>query len=432
MTKRTIRTWATSCVLAFIFAVSTAQAKDGSPELERLADLMAHRLYLMEGVAAYKHINQRAVADPAREAIVIEGGQRVAARAGLDEQAAKELVIAQMEAAKEIQSRLIKGWQEDAASAPTSAPDLGRELRPAISLVTTRILEQLALVLPLLKEKQNRSLFWADLAEKTHSLQLSNDTLTALVNGAASVTYRSAQEHSLLDEILMRGTLRVGTTGDYAPFSTKTETGYGGIDISLAEDLAKTLGVEIKFVETSWPTLMDDFNADKFDIGMSGISRTLERAKRAYFSAPYHKGGKTPIARCKDIEKFDTLAEIDEPTVRVVVNPGGTNEKYTRGNIEEAQIEIIDDNTKVFAEIAENRADVMITDAIEVAFQSARDERLCGTMGDQTLTVSEKGFLLPRDEVWRSYVDAWLHTKKQNGSLATTFDAHIKSTAHAN
>lgn len=432
MTKRTIGTLATSCVLAFILAVTAAQADNGSPELERLADLMAHRLYLMEGVAAYKHMNNRAVADPDREAVVIEGGQRVAAQAGLDAEAAKTLVIAQMEAAKEIQNRLIKDWQNNPASAPTRAPDLGRELRPAISLVTTRVLEQMALVLPLLKEKQNQSLFWADLAEKTHPLQLSNDTLTALVNGAAAVTYRSVQEQSLLDQILTRGTLRVGTTGDYAPFSTKTETGYAGIDISLAEDLAKTLGVEIQFVATSWPTLMEDFGANQYDIGMSGISRTLERAKRAYFSAPYHKGGKTPIARCEDVEKFDTLVEIDQPTVRVVVNPGGTNEKYTRSNIENAPIEIIDDNTRVFSEIAEGRADVMITDAIEVAFQSARDKRLCGTMADQTLTVSEKGFLLPRDDVWRSYVDAWLHAKKQDGSLAKIFDAHIDSAAQAN
>ena len=65
---------------------------------------------------------------------------------------------------------------------------------------------------------------------------------------------------SKLDEIRARGVLRVGTTGDYQPMSfLNEETGeYEGFDIELAKALAEALDVELEFVPTTWPTLMED------------------------------------------------------------------------------------------------------------------------------------------------------------------------------
>ena len=69
-----------------------------------------------------------------------------------------------------------------------------------------------------------------------------------------------------LDEIRERGVLKVGTAGDYQPMSyLDPETGsYVGFDSELAEDLAATLGVEIEYVETSWPSLMADTHLPAF------------------------------------------------------------------------------------------------------------------------------------------------------------------------
>ena len=44
----------------------------------------------------------------------------------------------------------------------------------------------------------------------------------------------------------------------------------------------------------------------EFDIAMSGVSITDTRKKIAAFSDPYHIGGKTPIARCDQKERFST------------------------------------------------------------------------------------------------------------------------------
>jgi len=132
-----------------------------------------------------------------------------------------------------------------------------------------------------------------------------------------------------LDDIDARGVLRVGSTGDYKPFSYLPAGGdFIGMDVELAGELARALGVRLQLVPTSWPTLMADLGADRFDLAVSGVSVTAERQRQALFSVPYLHDGKTPITRCDSIARFQTLAQINRPEVRLIVNPGGTNERF--------------------------------------------------------------------------------------------------------
>ena len=187
----------------------------------------------------------------------------------------------------------------------------------------------------------------------------------------------AAADGSRLQEILARGTLRVGTTGDYRPFTAldKASGEYSGFDIDLARSLGAALGVRIEFVTTSWPNLARDFDAGAFDIAMGGVSVTLERAKKGFFSEPYMREGKTPIARCDDAAKYQTLADIDQPQVKVIANPGGTNERFDRAHLHAAQIVVYPDNLTIFDQLAKGAADVMITDSSETRYQQKLHRR---------------------------------------------------------
>jgi cyclohexadienyl dehydratase len=224
-----------------------------------------------------------------------------------------------------------------------------------------------------------------------------------------------------LDAILTQGMLRVGTTGDYKPFTflDKATGEYSGVDIELAQNLGEALGVKITFVATAWPNLMKDFEADRFDIAMGGISVTLERQKKGFFSTPYLRAGKAPIARCEDKAKFMTLADIDKRDVKVIVNPGGTNETFVRGNLKNAQIVVHRDNTTIFDEIVNRNADLMITDALETRYQQRLKPALCAIHPDKPFSFGEMGYLMQRDVALKVFVDQWLHIATETGVFKT-------------
>ncbi|MFH8611726.1 transporter substrate-binding domain-containing protein [Streptomyces sp. NPDC018029] len=228
---------------------------------------------------------------------------------------------------------------------------------------------------------------------------------------------------SLLDTVPKKGVLNVCTTGDYAPFTKldPAEGTYSGIDIKMARDLAKSLEAKPKFTATTWANLTKDVAARRCDIGVGGVSITLPRARQVYFSEPTRKDGKTPIVRCADKEKFGAgaLADIDRPGTTVVVNPGGTNEQFARANIKRATIKLHPENTTIFQEIIDGRADVMMTDASETLYQSKIHPELCSLHPDKPFTFAEKAYAMPRgDDEFKAYVDQFVHLATHDGTYA--------------
>lgn len=236
-----------------------------------------------------------------------------------------------------------------------------------------------------------------------------------LLSAAAALPATAATSH--LDAIAERGTLRVCTTGDYLPYSLlRADGSYEGIDIALAQSLAASLQVPVQWVPTRWATLLPDLLADRCDIAVGGISVSLPRQRQAWFSAALEVDGKIPLVRCADQQRYRDIARINRAGVRVIEPRGGTNEAFARRELPQAQLTLFDDNTAIFRELAEGRADVMITDASEARFQQRRVPGLCAVNPQQPLQYGEKAFLLPRDDMaWKAYVDQWLHLSKASG-----------------
>ena len=232
---------------------------------------------------------------------------------------------------------------------------------------------------------------------------------------------------SRLDEVLARGTLRACTTGDYKPYSYLLQDGrFEGIDIDMTESLAKSLGVKAVFVKTTWANLLNDFIA-KCDVAVGGVSTTLERQKRAFFTDAYQIDGKTPIVRCADVGKYQTLAQIDQPSTRVIVNPGGTNERFARQHLPHASLTVYPDNVTVFKQILAGKADVMVTDASETLLQQKLNPGLCSVHPDQPFEYGEKAWMVPRgDVVFQQYVNQWLHLARASGEYQAIYDKWLK------
>ncbi len=216
----------------------------------------------------------------------------------------------------------------------------------------------------------------------------------------ASLSFsQAAQAGPRLDKIMETKVIRVGTPGDYRPFAIKTDGGFSGHDIDVIEAMAKELGVKIEYVQTSWPNLMKDIQADRFDVAVGGITRNVARIRQIEMLPGYAPFGKVALVRSADKAQFATPQDLNKATVRVIKNPGGTNEAYVLENLKAAQVSTHDKNAEIPALIAEGKGDVMITETYEALVYSKADPRLHAAFMDAPLTPkSYLGFMLPKDD----------------------------------
>ena len=89
----------------------------------------------------------------------------------------------------------------------------------------------------------------------------------------------AANADTKLQKILKSGELKVGTTGDWDPMTMKdpATNKYKGFDIDVMNELAKDMGVKVKFVPTKWKTIVSGITAKRYDISTS-VTKTPKRA----------------------------------------------------------------------------------------------------------------------------------------------------------
>jgi len=382
----------------------------------------------MKAVALYKRAHQLPVEDLKREQTIIDRVASNAGQLGIDPATTQTFFHAQMEIGKQLQHSWLQRWQQQPPQ-ELQVMDLAKEIRPRLDEINARMLISLKAALPTLVETNLYTAHQAQFTQQVDVELLSDVSRQALLTSLLAVRAASAVTHpySRLDQVIARGHLRIGTTGDYPPFSQwrQADNSFAGIDIELARELAKSLGVEARFVQTSWPQLRSDLLANRYDLAMSGVSITLARQQIGLFSQRYHLGGKTPIARCSERERFSSLERIDQPGIEVIVNPGGTNQQFAESNLKRATLIRHPDNNTIFDEIIQGRADVMITDDIKVTLQSRKHPELCPTMPGSTLNKSAKGILLPRDPILKAYIDVWLEQMRLDGKIDRLFIEHL-------
>ena len=231
-----------------------------------------------------------------------------------------------------------------------------------------------------------------------------------------------------IQRIIERGTLLVGTTGDYRPLSYREADGdYWGFGIEVAGNIAERLGVGIAFVQTSWPTLTADVQAEPqtFDLAIGGITITDARRETMLMSDGYLANGKTILCRAADADRYQSLADIDKPEVRVMVNPGGLNEKFANENLTHATIIVWQKNEEIPTLVAEGHADVMITEITEAPWYVQNDLRLAAPLIEKPFTHGEIGVLMRKgQDDLLALVNSVIARMKADGTLRQLHKKH--------
>ena len=160
---------------------------------------------------------------------------------------------------------------------------------------------------------------------------------------------------------------------------------------------------------------------------MSGITRTFAREQKMAQSHGYLVFGKTILCRKDSAKKFKTLADMNRKDVRVMVNPGGTNEKFAVANLPDCTLIVHPQNAEIPGLIAEGKADIMITETMEARRYVRDNDKLAAPLIDEPFTKNNFGILMQQgDQIFLNYVNMWMEEMELNGTMDRLEDKYIK------
>ena len=230
----------------------------------------------------------------------------------------------------------------------------------------------------------------------------------------------AANAESKLETIKKNGELRVGTTGDFDPMSIKdpATNEYKGFDIDVMKELAKDLGVKVKFVPAEWKTIVAGITANRYDISTS-VTKTAKRAEVVGFTETYFKYGTVPLVLKKNLKKFPTWDSLNNEKVTIATTLGTSQEEKAKEFFPKSKLKSIEAPARDFQEVLAGRADGNITSSLEANKLIIKYPQLA-IVPDGGKNPAFLAMLVPKeDKVWNDYVSKWIKRKQVSGFFMT-------------
>lgn len=227
----------------------------------------------------------------------------------------------------------------------------------------------------------------------------------------------SAMAESRLQQILVNGELRVGTTGDWNPMTMidPTSKEHKGFDIDIATALAADMGVKVVFVPTTWKTLVNGIVAAKYDM-TSSASLSPKRALVAGYSLSYFAVEDVPLMLNKNKGKYNSWEDLNNPNVTVAVTLGTVQEKRAEVLFTKSKIIKVSAPARDYQEVLAGRADISMTSNLEAAKLVEQYPQMMVVPVKGGKNPTPLAVLLPQaDQVWINYVNHWIILKSERG-----------------
>lgn len=174
---------------------------------------------------------------------------------------------------------------------------------------------------------------------------------------------------SVLEEIMSKGEVVVSTDANYAPQSFLNDDGeLEGFDISVAKEMAKRLGVKVKFVTPDWDLITAGKWGKRWDISIGSMTPTKERKKALLFTMPYY-GSPAQFAVHKSNTTIKKLSDLEGKVVGVAGET--TNERYLTRDLVIEGVKIVYQNwtpgeLKTYPTDANHIEDLVLGDGVRL------------------------------------------------------------------
>ncbi len=187
-------------------------------------------------------------------------------------------------------------------------------------------------------------------------------------NQTMKVNAQIEKQETEVDKIKKSGKIVLGTSADWPPSEFHKEINGKdtiiGSDISIAQEIAKDLGVELEIKDMRFDGLLAALQTGAVDFVLSGMTPTAERKQSVDFSDIYHKGDQGIIIKSSDKNKFKTLADLKGK--KIGVQKGAIQVKIAKNQIENPDLKELGKVSDLVLALKANKVDAVIC-SVEVA-----------------------------------------------------------------
>lgn len=188
-------------------------------------------------------------------------------------------------------------------------------------------------------------------------------TQVMLCLGLLSGAFNAAAQTNRLEKVLQSKELRACIWPEYYSITyrnPKTRE-LSGIDIALTQELAKELGVKVRYIDSNFSQLFESLEQDRCDVASHAIGITADRLNRLQFSQAYLKSGLFAVTQ-KNREGLQSWDSLDQPGRIIAVAAGTLMEGVMSQSLKKARLVRVQAPGTREQEVLSGRADAFMTD----------------------------------------------------------------------
>lgn len=255
-------------------------------------------------------------------------------------------------------------------------------------------------------------------------------TAAVLALCSAGAQAEEAAPDSVLKHIRARGELKVGLEAGYMPFEMRDKRGgIIGFDVDMAKLMARKLGVKLTLVNTQWDGIIPALLTSKFDILMSGMTITEERAKQVDFSDAYIVIGQSILIQPKFAAAVKSVADLNDPKYVVATKLGTTGDLAAAEYLPHATIQKFETEAEAILQVRGGRAAAFVYDLPYNAVYAARNPGQLVLLS-KPFTREELGWAIRKgDPEWRAWLNEFLVGVRKDKAYDALYGKWFERTA---
>ncbi|MHA2365350.1 MAG: transporter substrate-binding domain-containing protein [Candidatus Hodarchaeales archaeon] len=191
------------------------------------------------------------------------------------------------------------------------------------------------------------------------------------------------------DDAIAAGKLVMGSDIPYAPFEYEAENGsYIGFDVSIASAIAEDMGITLEVKPVIWDSIIPSLKAKEFDVLLSSMTITDERAEEIDFSCPYYNSSQAILVGTGNPLGIVTVTDLDNATMVIGVQTGTTSDLYATENFPLATITRSPEFVNLYLALENDDINVILGDLPVVAYAASTGEvsgEVVGSFGSAEL-----------------------------------------------